>query len=145
MFFVSDIFVDKYIGGAELTSEAIITNSYCDIKKVESSAVTVKFLEDNKEDTIIILQADHGTRYLLDWEFPLSNEEAIRERLSILSAFYFYDGNYSEMDDYITPVNIFRKIFNTYVDGDFEILENRNYFLTNQTSLVFVDVTDIMK
>lgn len=50
MFFVSDLFVDKYIGGAELTSEAIINASYYDVKKIESTAATVEFLEANKNE-----------------------------------------------------------------------------------------------
>ena len=50
MFFVSDLFIDKHTGGAELTSEAIIQASYCDVKKIESSAVTIELLEANKDE-----------------------------------------------------------------------------------------------
>jgi|TARA_R110000824_G_scaffold4779_4_gene22686 hypothetical protein len=50
MFFVSDMFVDKHAGGAELTSEAIIQASYCDVKKIESTAVTIELLEENKDE-----------------------------------------------------------------------------------------------
>ena len=49
MFFVSDVFVDKYIGGAELTSEAIISSAPCSIQKIESSALTIDILKANRD------------------------------------------------------------------------------------------------
>ena len=122
--------IEGYIGQLQYVNKKILEN-------------VDNILETEKDDTIIVITADHGTRYLLDWECPLCSEEAIRERMAIFSAFYFYDKNYEEIDEDITLVNIFRNIFNTYVDGEFEILENQNYFIRNQTSLVFVDVTDI--
>jgi hypothetical protein len=122
--------IEGYIGQLQYVNKKILEN-------------VDNILETEKDDTIIVITADHGTRYLLDWECPLCSEEAIRERMAIFSAFYFYDKNYEEIDEDITLVNVFRNIFNTYVDGEFEILENHNYFIRNQTSLVFVDVTDI--
>ena len=122
--------IEGYIGQLQYVNKKILEN-------------VDNILENKENNTIIVITADHGTRYLLDWECPLCSEEAIRERMAIFSAFYFYDKNYEEIDEDITLVNVFRNIFNTYVDGEFEILENHNYFIRNQTSLVFVDVTDI--
>ena len=47
--FVSDMFVENYIGGAELTSEAIIQDSLIPVMKVNSQVITVKFMESNKD------------------------------------------------------------------------------------------------
>lgn len=49
IFFVSDFFVNKVAGGAELTSEAIIENSILPIHKIESSALSVDFIKSNKD------------------------------------------------------------------------------------------------
>ena len=47
--FVSDMFVENYVGGAELTSEAIIKSSLLPVIKVHSSSVDIKFLKSNKD------------------------------------------------------------------------------------------------
>lgn len=45
--FVSDLFVEDYVGGAELTSEAIIEKSPFNIRKVRSSEISTSFIKDN--------------------------------------------------------------------------------------------------
>ena len=50
--FVCDYFIDEYVGGAELTTEAIIEkvpNDY-NIIKIKSASVTLKLIEDHKND-----------------------------------------------------------------------------------------------
>jgi len=46
--FVSDAYVDRYQGGAELTTEAIISGSLFPINKMLSQDITVNFMERNK-------------------------------------------------------------------------------------------------
>lgn len=105
---------------------------------------TSNILADKNDNTIIIIQSDHGTRYIVD-DYVDPTDEGIRERLSILSAYYLPDKNYIIFGEKNTPVNTFRIIFNSYLDGDFKILENKNYFATvNQTPLIFWDVSDIV-
>jgi hypothetical protein len=48
IYFVSDVFVDDYVGGAELTSEALIESSLLPVRKVHSHMVTKNFMADNK-------------------------------------------------------------------------------------------------
>ena len=43
--FVSDMFVENYVGGAELTSEAIIKGSLVPIVKVNSMRISQKMME----------------------------------------------------------------------------------------------------
>ena len=47
-FFVSDLFVEDMIGGGELTSEAFISQSLIPIKKIHSSEITYKLINENK-------------------------------------------------------------------------------------------------
>ena len=46
--FVSDLFVENHVGGAELTSEAIIESSPFKVFKLRSSQVTMNVLEMNR-------------------------------------------------------------------------------------------------
>jgi len=47
--FVADLFAEDYVGGAELTSDALITSSPLRVHKVRSSQVTVETLESGHE------------------------------------------------------------------------------------------------
>jgi len=47
--FVADLFVDDYVGGAELTSEALISSSPLRVHKVRSSQVSVETLESGHD------------------------------------------------------------------------------------------------
>ena len=47
--FVSDLFADQYVGGAELTSEAIITESLLPVVKINSAHLNINIMESNKD------------------------------------------------------------------------------------------------
>ena len=47
--FVSDMFVENYVGGAELTSEAIISDSLLPVNKVHSRFITKKIMQNNQD------------------------------------------------------------------------------------------------
>lgn len=47
--FVADLFVDDYVGGAELTSEALITSSQLSIKKIRCRDLTMDVVEQHKD------------------------------------------------------------------------------------------------
>lgn len=49
IFFVADLFSEHYKGGAELTTEALISESLVPCRKILSSNLTVKDLENNKD------------------------------------------------------------------------------------------------
>lgn len=80
----------------------------------------------SSEPAIIILQGDHGPGSMLDWENP--SGAFLKERMSILDAYYLPDGEYRQLYDEITPVNTFRMIFNQYFDANYELLEDEIYF-----------------
>ena len=45
--FVSDLFTEDYIGGAELTSDALISKSNTEVFKIRSKEVSSEFIESN--------------------------------------------------------------------------------------------------
>ena len=47
--FVADAFVEDYVGGAELTTEALIKASFLPAYKVRSRSVTPSLMSQNKD------------------------------------------------------------------------------------------------
>ncbi len=88
-------------------------------------------LEHFNGNVIIIIQSDHGPNYndslCLAGKKKVSMQ-AIKERLSNLSLFYLPEGGSSILYPTITPVNIFRLIFNYYFGANFEKLEDISYW-----------------
>jgi len=105
----------------------------------------VKIVEkilDEDEKSIIIIQSDHGSGFDIDWKNP--DESMILQRLSILNAYYVPEISENQFYENITPVNSFRIIFNDYFDGNYKILEDRNYWNNGFTPFDFHDVTEII-
>ncbi|MDP2812232.1 MAG: hypothetical protein Q8O32_00875 [bacterium] len=97
-------------------------------------------LKNSDKEPIIILQADHGAGSMLDWE---SLEKTnLKERFSILNAYYTPEETKNSLSDDITPVNSFRIIFNSVFGTNFEILENKNYFSTWNKPYELIDITN---
>jgi len=92
---------------------------------------------------IIILQSDHGERIGVNWDDP--TKEMVRQGLNNLNAYYLpHDGRISLYDD-ITPVNTFRVVFNEYLNADFELLDDRHYWVSSDKKPYDLeDVTEII-
>ncbi|MDY6913381.1 MAG: sulfatase-like hydrolase/transferase [Planctomycetota bacterium] len=89
---------------------------------------------------VIILQGDHGPGSMLD---KASAERSdVKERMTILSAYYFPDESYDLLYDRVSPVNTFRVVFNRYFGGNYELLTDSSYFSTSGRPYDFIDVTD---
>jgi len=97
-----------------------------------------RLMKATQGKAVIIIQGDHGPG--MYWIKSSMERTNLRERFSILNAIYMpgYDGKgfYPEM----TPVNNFRLIFNTYLGGDFRILEDKSYFNTWEKPFVFYEL-----
>ena len=90
--------------------------------------------------TIIILQGDHGLRSHIYWK---NTEKAnFKESLSILNTYYFYDGNYEQLYENISPVNSFRVIFNQYMGMDYELLEDKSFMSIRPKPYDFTEYTE---
>ena len=100
-------------------------------------------IEKSKSLPIIILQSDHGERIGVNWDNP--TKEMIRQGLNNLNAYYLpNDGRISLYDD-ITPVNTFRVVFNEYLNADFELIDDRHYWVSSDKKPYDIkDVTEII-
>jgi len=103
----------------------------------------LSIIEKSEEPPVIILQSDHGPGAFLKWEDP--TELAIRERMSILNAYYLPEVDSDVLYDTITPVNTFRVVFNEYFNQNYPLLEDKNYFASWWTPYQFLDVTETMQ
>lgn len=73
----------------------------------------------NKPNTIIIIEGDHGFRHFSD---SLNNPYCLPN----FTAIYFPDKNYSRLYDTMTPVNIFRILFDQYFHQSFPLLKDQS-------------------
>jgi hypothetical protein len=96
-------------------------------------------LANSEFPPIIIIQGDHGPGTLTNHD-SLENS-CLYERYSILNAYYLPGVDEASVPMDLSPVNSFRFIFNTYFNGDLEILPNRQYFSTSAHFYEFTDVT----
>jgi hypothetical protein len=107
------------------------------VKRIEETIDRI--LAASPEPPIIILQSDHGSELHLD-RFSMQNSD-MKERMSILNAYYFPEKQYQSLYDRISPVNSFRVVLNTFFGGKIPLLEDRSYFSTWDEPYQFHDVT----
>jgi hypothetical protein len=108
------------------------------------NALTLKAVDEILKNSatlpIIIIQGDHGPGAYTN--LFLIEKSCLRERGSILNAYFFPDQNYTALPQDITPVNTFRIILNQFFGADLPLLKNRIYFSYWDDPYNFVDVTD---
>jgi len=92
----------------------------------EMIKVIDQILQKSDIPPIIIIQADHGSGMLTD--FQNIENTCLQERFSPFAAYYLPGVNEEEIPSDITPVNLFRIIFNEYFDAELPLLENRYFY-----------------
>ncbi len=75
---------------------------------------------------VIVLQADHGPRSLLDWKAP--SARALHETFSILNVYCLPEKSTESLYPGISPVNSFRVLLNLYFDKDYPLLPDESYY-----------------
>ncbi|MFY7840769.1 MAG: sulfatase-like hydrolase/transferase [Lacibacter sp.] len=81
-----------------------------------------KIVTESKRPAIIIIQGDHGHR---DYD---KKKNSFSHKVSILSAVYFPDKDYSSVDDAFYAPNTFRIVLNKYFSTHLPLLKNPNNF-----------------
>jgi hypothetical protein len=97
-------------------------------------------LASSPEPPVIIIQGDHGPGAHLQWSSV--DKSNIPERMAILNAYYFPDGNYDNLYPSISPVNSFRVILNKYFGTEMKLLPDNHYFSTYSELSKFINVND---
>lgn len=97
-------------------------------------------LMQSGQSPIIIIQGDHGPGSFFN--LVTFDATCLKERYSILNAYYFPDKNYDDLYPTITPVNTFRIVFNRYFGGDFALLDDKNYYAGWFSPYAYHDVSD---
>jgi len=96
-------------------------------------------LINSSSPPIIIIQGDHGPGMMLDWSSV--GNSCLRERASILNAYYLPEGN-DVLYDSITPINSFRLLFNANFNTELPLLEDRTYFSSWEELYQFTEITE---
>ena len=101
-------------------------------------------IADNPE-TVIVIHADHGPRLNNSVKGNYENwQEFLGEECGILSAYYLPGADHEKLlYPSISPVNSFRVVFNQYLDGNYELLEDRTHF-SDIGNDEMIDVTDML-
>ena len=96
---------------------------------------------------IIIIQSDHGTSSKLglenttrNWDKP--NKAMIKERAANLTMYYLPCAESGGFYNSISPVNIFRAVFNSCFNSNLELLPDSLYWSWYEKPPVFTNVTD---
>jgi hypothetical protein len=89
---------------------------------------------------VIIIQGDHGPGAYFEWQSL--KQTNLQERMTILNAMYFPNGDEGLLYPSISPVNTFPVVFNRYLRQDFELSEDKAYFSKWGKPFEFTEVTE---
>jgi hypothetical protein len=102
-----------------------------------------EILSDETRDSIIIIQSDHGERTGINWINP--TEKMIKQGLNNINAVYF-PNNKNLVYDGMSNVNYFRVIFNEYFNAEFELLNDKYFWMdSDEPPFNIIDVTKIIE
>ena len=90
-----------------------------------------------------MIQSDEGFYAALPGASAHPQPEIAKRHFGIFAAYLFPNLNATGLYNSITPVNVFRLIFDEYFGADLTVLPDRNYVFPNAHHLyTFKDVTE---
>ena len=109
-------------------------------KKVE--LVIDQILSSSTTPPIIILQGDHGPRFVQSEDRDDPTAATAQDAHMILNAVYLPDGGAGLMYESVSPVNTFRIVFNYYFGAHLPLLNDESYLSVTGNLFPLVNVTD---
>lgn len=99
-----------------------------------------RLIAATKGKAIIIVQGDHGPG--AQWAVNSFEKTNLKERFSILNAYYLPDGGEKLLYPNITPVNTFRVVFRHYFGMDMPLLPDESFYSTWDEPFKFTKITE---
>lgn len=113
---------------------------YTDVLVLET---VQELIASAEKPTVIIIQGDHGPGAMFDYNrIELS---CMRERFTILNAYYYSEGAIEGLYDEISPVNSFRLLNNQFFGGDFPMVEDEGWYSAEVAPFDFTNITDMIE
>jgi hypothetical protein len=114
------------------------------ISKLAERAID-DILKNSPEPPIIIVQGDHGPGSRWNCNSSDPRDSDLKERMSILNAYYLPGAGSEGLYDGITPVNSFRLVLNNYFGANLELLPDESYLSSVKQPLLFVNVSPLVR
>ena len=99
-------------------------------------------VQSRSPNSIILVMSDHGFRPEIDWQNPKPIDH-MRGFNTILS--FYFPNSEVKIPSEISSVNIFRILFNSNFNTDYEILENRHIWYKPGKPYDFIQVSNSFK
>jgi len=122
-------YVAQYVGQVEFLNNRLVT-------------IIDRILTESNSKPIVIIQGDHGPGSNLVWDSP--DETNMRERFSILNAYYLPESAKEFLYPSISPVNSFRLVFQQIFGIPYDLLPDEQFFSTHAHPFEFIPVTDLI-
>lgn len=104
-------------------------------------AVIDEILAESDSPPVILLQGDHGPRMFLSNDAV--EKSCLFEQTGILNALYVPGVDLKYLNPFLSPVNSFRIVFNTYFNTNLELLPDWTFYSTQSRMEVMTQVTEI--
>lgn len=146
--FVFDRFCTNIDPGYSKTRTSVVNyaeQAECIDTKLVSMIDTIQRVSSNS--AVIILQSDEGADFFGgNNHWTEVSAEAIQSKFPILHAIYLPQRTMASLSQTMTPVNIFRVVFNSYFHTNMPLLPDKNIIYPDKNSIYkHIDVTDIVR
>ncbi|UCG62929.1 MAG: hypothetical protein JSV52_06510 [Candidatus Zixiibacteriota bacterium] len=136
--------------GSHLIKDSLDRIEYIDGYRRQITHMTQVILETVTEilevsgdnPPVIILQSDHGPGSGLNWYY--ARQTNLRERLSILNAYYIPGLQPGVIYDEITPVNTFRIVLNKCFGANLDLLPDKHFYASWNQPYTFQPVSKLL-
>lgn len=117
---------------------------------IKVTKLVEEILKKSKRAPIIVIMGDHGAASFhdtsLESDVPpkkkIPSQQFIDDQMSVFIAIYLPEEYREKMNSEISPVNIYRMIFNKVFETKLSMLAEKSYYSSMKYPYNFIDVTD---